>query len=77
VCQITGSGTRFTLPGPMVDEPLAQFDWAQPNGLFFTPNNVGSSTACEWGQSLVPCIAIHAVNNGVVWVALNLLFPPG
>jgi membrane protease YdiL (CAAX protease family) len=31
----------------------------------------------EWRQSLVPGMVLHAVNNGVIWVYLNLLFPPG
>ena len=31
----------------------------------------------EWRQSLVPNMVAHALNNGVVWIALNLLFPPG
>jgi membrane protease YdiL (CAAX protease family) len=31
----------------------------------------------EWRQSLVPGMVMHALNNGFVWVALNLLFPPG
>lgn len=30
----------------------------------------------EWRQSLVPAIVMHALNNGFIWLALNLLFPP-
>jgi membrane protease YdiL (CAAX protease family) len=31
----------------------------------------------EWRQSLIPGIVMHALNNGFIWLALNLLFPPG
>jgi membrane protease YdiL (CAAX protease family) len=31
----------------------------------------------EWRQSLVPGMFLHALNNGVIWILLNLLFPPG
>jgi uncharacterized protein RhaS with RHS repeats len=39
VSEIAGSATRFTLQGPVVDEPLAQFEGVLPNGLYFTPNH--------------------------------------
>jgi membrane protease YdiL (CAAX protease family) len=31
----------------------------------------------EWRQSLVPGMVMHAVNNGMIWIYLNILFPPG
>jgi membrane protease YdiL (CAAX protease family) len=31
----------------------------------------------EWRQSLIPGMVLHAANNGVIWIYLNLLFPPG
>jgi membrane protease YdiL (CAAX protease family) len=31
----------------------------------------------EWRQSLVPGMVMHALNNGIIWVYLNLLFSPG
>src|SRR5262249_20915222 len=31
----------------------------------------------EWRQSLVPGMVMHAINNGIIWVYLNLLFAPG
>jgi membrane protease YdiL (CAAX protease family) len=31
----------------------------------------------EWRQSLVPGMFLHALNNGAIWVLLNLLLPPG
>jgi CAAX protease family protein len=37
----------------------------------------GFAMLTEWRQSLVPNMVAHALNNGVVWIALNLLFPPG
>jgi membrane protease YdiL (CAAX protease family) len=30
----------------------------------------------EWRQSLIPGMVLHAMNNGVIWIYLNLLFPP-
>jgi RHS repeat-associated protein len=44
VAEISTSGTQFTLQGPTLDEPLAQFNWYFPNGLYFTPNHLGSTT---------------------------------
>jgi RHS repeat-associated protein len=38
VSEITGSGASQTLHGPILDEPLAR------DGLFFTPNHLGSTT---------------------------------
>jgi membrane protease YdiL (CAAX protease family) len=31
----------------------------------------------EWRQSLIPGMVMHALNNGIIWVYLNLLFSPG
>lgn len=31
----------------------------------------------EWRQSLIPGMVMHALNNGLIWIYLNLLFPPG
>jgi uncharacterized protein len=37
----------------------------------------GFAILYEWRQSLVPGMVAHAVNNGVAFTLMNLVFPPG
>lgn len=38
---------------------------------------IGFSALTEWRRSLVPGMVAHAVNNGLAFLMMSLLFPPG
>jgi membrane protease YdiL (CAAX protease family) len=38
---------------------------------------IGFSALMEWRRSLVPGMVAHAVNNGIAFLMMSLLFPPG
>jgi membrane protease YdiL (CAAX protease family) len=64
---IVGSATVFSLLHPQL--PLGFLPIFVLAAVF--------AVLYEWRQSLVPGMVMHAVNNGMIWIYLNVLFPPG